>query len=130
MVLSGRETLIYMQLCRQPLLIHGYPWSRTNATLSLKARSFNPCKRAVFPTRMHLSWSGLIILCGRRSHSTAAAALLHGGSTSGAIIGRRGSAAQLTVLIPGSRSSAGLFKSLPCRSYSLLVKQTEISFHA
>lgn len=68
---------------------------------------------------MHLSWSVLIILCGCRSHSTAAA-LLHGGSTSGAIIGRRGRVAQLTTLIPGIHSSAALFLSLASRSLGLL----------
>lgn len=78
---------------------------------------------------MHLSWSGLIILCDLRSHSTAAA-LLHGGSTSGAIIGRRAWVAQLTMLIPGSQSPAALFKSLPCRSLRLVSETYLDVFHA
>lgn len=99
-VFSGKENFdLYATLLGGGCLTMVTLWHGPAQLLHSEERSFNPCRSAVFLTRMHLSWSGLIILCSRRSHSTAAA-LLHGGSTSAAIIGRGAWVAQLTMLIP------------------------------
>lgn len=76
-------TLRHGQAAHFPLIRAEVPFSHSDAPFLVSANYF---------------------LCGRRSHSTAAA-LLHGGSTSAAIIGRRGRVAQLTVLIPEVHSS-------------------------